>query len=382
MLLLLLTISCSAFADTHTDISSDLTLLRTTYLKAPEFWPKPLLDSGIEHNELGLLPLPVFPKTNPFSRAKVELGQRLFNDPLLSGSGQIACASCHDKDLGWADGRQTSFGHNRLRGTRNAPSIENAAYFTEFFWDGRADSLEAQALQPIINPIEMNTSIEQVLIKLKRDPSYVEAFNQVFYNTGITAANLAKAIATFERTIISRYSAFDRFLVARHYQGRQHQLLSAQLSDQALLGLHLFRTKARCLNCHSGPAMTDNKFHNLGLTYYGRELEDLGLYLTTGKAQDVGKFKTPSLRGVMNTKPWMHNGLFFSMRGVLNIYNRGGVPTVVDEQDPLSPVTSKHLQKLNLTLSEIEALEAFLEAITGFPANGPSVRVMSELEQQ
>lgn len=359
---------------------SDYKALRALYMQPAELWPKPELDQGIEHKELGLLPLPKFPKNNPLTKAKLELGERLFNDPILSSSGQIACASCHDKDLGWADGRESSFGHNRQKGTRNAPSIENTAFFTKFFWDGRANSLEQQALLPITNPIEMNSSITDAIQRLKQEPSYVEAFKLAFDDGAINELNLAKAIATFERTIISRLSKFDQFLIANNYQGKQRAALSAQMSDQALLGLHLFRTKARCLNCHNGPAMTDNQFHNLGLTYYKREFEDLGLYLTTQNPEDVGKFKTPSLRGVMNTKPWMHNGFFASMIGVLNIYNAGGARNKVDPNDPMSPVVSKHLKPLKLTTEEILALESFMTAVTAYPLLGPSHRVLATIK--
>ncbi|MBB1271071.1 cytochrome-c peroxidase [Shewanella sp. SR44-3] len=357
--------------------------LRQQYLKPAEYWPRPILDDGVEHRELGLLPLPIFPIDNPFSVAKVTLGEKLFHDPQLSSSGQIACASCHDRDLGWADGRESSFGHNRSKGKRNAPSIENVAYFSAFFWDGRATSLEQQALMPITDPNEMNQSIPKLIDKLQVDKEYVAGFSQAFSDTKITPERLAKAIATYERSIISPPSPFDSFLraISETSPQRRAQRASA-MSDEAIEGLHLFRTQGRCLNCHNGPQFTDGKFHNLGLTYYGREFEDLGRYLVTKKPEDVGKAKTPGLRGVMNTGPWMHNGFFSDMDGILNIYNAGGARQTYDENDPLAPTVSVHIKPLNLTFEQRKAIRAFLASITSFPAQGPYWRLFSEPESQ
>jgi cytochrome c peroxidase len=347
--------------------------LRQQYLKSPEHWPKPTLDDGVEHRELGLLPRPIFPIDNPFSPAKLTLGEKLFHDPRLSSSGQIACTSCHDRDLGWADGRESSFGHNRSKGKRNAPSIENVAYFSAFFWDGRATSLEQQALMPITDSNEMNQSIPNLVNRLQADKEYVAGFSQAFSDSKITPERIAKAIATYERSIISPPSPFDSFLraISEISPQRRSQLASA-MSDQAIEGLHLFRTQGRCLNCHNGPQFSDNQFHNLGLTYYGREFEDLGRYLVTNNPEDVGKVKTPGLRGVMNTGPWMHNGFFSDMDGIINIYNAGGARQAYDEKDPLAPTVSVHLKPLNLTFEQRKAIRAFLASITSFPAQGPN----------
>ena len=346
--------------------------LREQYSQPAHLWPKPTLDEGVEHVEIGLIPIPTFPQANPFSKEKVLLGEKLFHDPRLSRSGQIACASCHDRDLGWADGRAVSFGHDRLKGRRNAPSIENSAFWQTLFWDGRAASLEEQALMPILDPVEMNFSIEELEQRLNQNEAYKAEFKKVFNADKVKATDIAKALATYQRTIMSRSSDFDYFLQSSKQKNEKAKLsFSKKLSDQALLGLHLFRTKARCMNCHSGPLFSDNKFHNLGLTWYKRELEDLGRFKVTKQADHVGKFKTPSLRGVMNTKPWMHNGSFANMEGILNVYNAGGFKFTKDPNDEMSPVTSKLLKPLNLNYEEMKALEAFLHSITASPARGP-----------
>lgn len=357
-------VSFNAFAQ-----QPDLDQLRELYSKAPKYWPTAVVDPSVDFVELGLMPEVTYPADNPFSVEKAKLGHQLFNDGRLSRSGQIACASCHDPDLGWGDGRKKSFGHNRQVGKRNAPSIENAAFFEPLFWDGRALDLEQQALMPIVDPSEMHFTLVELEQRLSTDEDYKTKFKQVFGDDKITAKRIAMAIATFQRTLTSRRSDFDAFLLSRTEKnaGRK-QRYNHQLSDQALWGLHLFRTKAGCANCHHGPALTDNQFHNIGLTFYGRENEDLGRYLITGNPDDVGKFKTPGLRGVMNTKPWMHNGLFADMPGIIAIYNAGGVRFNKKPDDPLSPQTSKLLNMLGLSAEEEAALIAFLEALTAPPA--------------
>ncbi|WP_372759936.1 cytochrome-c peroxidase [Pseudoalteromonas sp.] len=353
----------------------DFSDLRKQYLKPQPQWPKAHLDADIEFAEITRLPAVTFPQDNPYSTAKMRLGEQLFNDPKLSRSGQVACASCHDRDLGWADGRKLSFGHDRLTGKRNAPSIENAAFWQSLFWDGRAQSLEQQSLMPVEDPVEMNFTLTELEARLNKNTDYQKKFRQVFASSPITAEQIAQALATYQRTIVSRNSAFDYFVKAGTTKDKKlQQQLQQKLSDQALWGLHLFRTKARCINCHSGALFSDNKFHNLGLTYYQREREDLGRYNVTKNPNDVGKFKTPSLRNVMNSKPWMHNGVFPSIAGILNIYNAGGFVFNKDPNDPLSPQTSKILQPLSLTAAEKHALRAFLQAISSAPATGPDAR--------
>ena len=351
----------------------DIDELRAVYSQPSELWPAAEIDENVQVREIGLLGEVTFPKDNPFTIEKLTLGEMLFHDGRLSRSEQTACASCHEPELGWSDGRKTSFGHNRQRGKRNAPIIENVAFGEHFFWDGRAETLEQQALMPIQDPVEMNFTLPELVARLKTIPEYQAAFKRAFDDGIINSNNIALALATYQRTIKSRRSEFDRFLLAsKQSSAHRKQIYLAAMSDKAILGLHLFRTKARCMNCHNGPTFSDNKFHNIGLTYYKRKLQDLGRYMYTGKVEDVGKFKTPSLRGIMNSKPWMHNGVFGDMSGLLNFYNAGGVQIKKDKNDPMSPVTSNLLKPLLLSAEELDALEAFMHAITAYPAVGPS----------
>jgi cytochrome c peroxidase len=334
------------------------TELRATYLKPHAEWPKPDLDPGVEHREIGLLPPVEFPADNPYSKPKAELGKALFFSPRLSSSGAIACASCHDPDLAWADGRTVAFGHDRQAGKRNTPSILFSAYTRKQFWDGRADSLEDQVKGPIVSENEMAASEEQVIKRIAEAPGLAQMFTDAFGDANVTMDRIADAVATFERTMVVGRSRFDVFLSGRN----QHAM-----SDSAVRGLHLFRTTARCMNCHNGPAFTDGQFHNLGLTYYRRKYEDLGRYEITKDPKDVGRFKTPSLRNVARTEPLMHNGLF-DLPGVLRAYNNGMAtnPPRTPEQraDPLYPVKSIHLRSLGLNSQDLEDLEEFLKTLS------------------
>jgi cytochrome c peroxidase len=291
----------------------------------------------------------------------VELGRQLFFDPRLSGSGQIACASCHDSQLGWGDGRDQALGHDRQRGPRNAMTLLNVGHFERLFWDGRADGLEGQALKPITNPVEMHNTLDAMLKTLNDIPAYRQEVEAIFGSENIEKHHVAQALAAFQRTIVSRTSRVDEFL-----KGDREAL-----SGQELRGLHLFRTKARCMNCHDGPLLSDRQFHNTGLHYYGRKYEDLGRYEVTGDPEDAGRFRTPSLRDIAVTGPWMHNGLFPTLEGIINMYDAGGVhpePDPDEVDDPLFPETSRLLQPLELTSAEKEALEAFLRALSEIPA--------------
>lgn len=323
-------------------------------------WPKPEVDSivytqGFE--DIGLLGKPEFPKDNPYTEEKAELGKVLFFDPRLSKSGQISCANCHDPELNWGDARRVSYGEGRQQGNRNAPSLMNIAYSKVFFWDGRASTLEDQASFPIQDTKEMNFHIDLATKRLNKIKGYKPYFKKAFGKEKLTQEEILKAIATFERTLISPKSKFDRFIEGD----------STQLTNRQVQGLHLFRTKARCINCHNTANFADNKFHNVGLTYYGRQYEDLGRYNVTGKAENVGEFKTQSLRGVSQNAPYMHNGLFPNLRGVLNIYNAGmPQPKRKENQlnDTLFPTTSKLIKKLDLSQSELIALEDFIMSLS------------------
>lgn len=330
--------------------------LREAYAKPPAEWPAATVDEGVEFAEIGLLPPVEHPERNPYTKEKAELGKQLFFDPRLSGSMQIACASCHDPDLAWADGRTAAFGHDRQIGTRNTPSIMNSAYATSMFWDGRVSSLESQARMPVVNEIEMHASPDAVAARVNQIAGYRQKFKEVFGVDEVTFDEIAKAIACFERTVVGGRSRFDAFLKGNH----------DALSDSAVRGLHLFRTTARCINCHSGPNFSDNQFHNIGLTYYGRKFEDLGRYVATKKPEDVGKFRTPTLRNVSRTAPYMHNG-FFELDGLLNLYNAGG-PNVqpkddAERADPMFPVKSHLIKPLGLNKQDLADLTAFIESL-------------------
>jgi cytochrome c peroxidase len=329
--------------------------LRRLYSTAPEVWPAAVVDSSVTPVELGLLPEMPFPADNPYTPEKAELGKLLFFDPRLSGSGQIACATCHDPELGWGDNRSTSFGHDRQPLRRNAPSLLNVGHAKTLFWDGRAESLEAQALAVLVNRDEMRGDPEAIERAVEGVPEYRQRFQRVFGDAEVGFDEIAKALATYERTIVGDRSPFDAFL-----KGRQQAM-----SDSALIGLHLFRTQAGCMNCHHGPAFTDDAFHEMGLSNYGRRTEDLGRYKVSRDPADVGRFKTPSLRSVTSTKPYMHNGLF-PLLGVLSMYNAGMPtrrPTPAQREDPMFPRKSPLLKPLFLNDQDIDDLVAFLESL-------------------
>lgn len=326
--------------------------LRKLYAGDLSTWPQPQVDAGVDWKEMAQLPPVEHPADNPFSKHKAELGRLLFFDPRLSESGQIACASCHDPDLGWGDGRTTSFGHSRKLLTRNAPTIRNAAYMPMLFWDGRASSLEDQAQKVLLNPDEMRSSEELAKSLVESEESYRQLYQQSFATDEYSMADVAKAIACFERTIVGGQSRFDAFLKGKH----------DVFADAELIGLDLFRREARCLNCHHGPLLSDGKLHDIGLSNFGRRFEDLGRYRVTNDPKDVGKFRTPSLRNVTKTGPWMHNGLF-ELPVALTLYN-AGMPNVRAKQNqtrdvPL-PLKSPHIKPLGLNRQDLADLLAFL----------------------
>lgn len=336
----------------------DVAVLRNAYAQNPDLWPAPQVDSGIIYHEIAIMHKGFSKEQRDSLKHIIKLGRILFHDPRLSGSNQISCGSCHVPDLNWTDGRGFAKGHDHQVVTRNTPTIEHISNNGVYFWDGRAATLEAQVPHSISNPLEMHQDLKTLPKKLTKIKGYLPLFDSAFGTKKINIDLISSAIATYERSIVARKSDFDLFMEGKH----------DKMSDDAIRGMHLFRTKARCVNCHNGPAFTDNQFHNVGLTYYQREkYEDLGRYAITQKNEDVGKFKTPTLRNVMYTSPWFHNGLFGEIDGVLNMYN-AGMPDVKRKpeqmDDPKFPVKSKHLQELKLTKEEKEYLKAFLWAIS------------------
>lgn len=316
-----------------------------------------MVDKGVQWKELGLLPGIEHPKANPHSAEKEELGKQLFFDPRLSGSGQLACASCHDPDLGWTDGRSMAFGDSRKELKRNSLSIFNSAHQQSLFWDGRADSLESQAKDVLCNPHEMRSTEAHLTETLSAIPEYATQFEKAFGAQEVTLNRVAQALACFERSLVGGRSRFDAFL-----RGNKRAL-----SDQAIAGLHLFRTDGRCINCHHGPNFSDGKFHNLGLSYYGRKIQDSGRYEATKNNEDQGRFRTPSLRNVLETRPYMHNGQF-DLDQILTLYNNG-IPTLMPQDaskdDPLAPKEkSPHIRQLGLNDVDLEDLKAFLQSLS------------------
>lgn len=351
--------SCKESKDEYLDISE----LRTLYSQSDtNKWPTPHLDTLIDtttFEDIGLLPEITYPKNNPYNKAKEDLGKFLFFDARLSKTGQIACASCHHPELTWTDNITRSVGHNRQENRRNSMTIKNVAFAKTLFWDGRAKSLEHQASFPISDSREMNTHIDLAVQNIKNIQGYAIWFQKAFGTKEVSADRIFKAIATYERRQISRNTKFDRFI-----KGKKDVF-----TDQEVLGMHLFRTKARCINCHNTPYFSDNKFHNDGQTLFGTKDEDFGKYNHTKHKEDLGKFKTPTLREVAKTGPWMHHGHFPSLLDVVEFYNLGN-PAPIQKRylgtprDSLIPTTSPILQRLHLTKEEQQALIAFLKTLS------------------
>ena len=329
--------------------------IQEAYRQPLSQWPPFEVDESVNAKEV--VPLPRIPHVEWHTPESESLGKQLFFDPRLSGSGQIACASCHDPSLGWSDGRRSSFGHDRTHGSRNSMTLLNVVFFDRLFWDGRAEGLLDLMLQPIQSPAEMNSSVEQVIARVEAVDAYRKRFLEVYDASEITGPHIEMALASFVRSIVSSRSRFDRFA------GGEYDALT----DSQIHGLHLFRTKARCMNCHHGPQFSDGEFHHTGLSYFGRRFEDLGKFDATGKKEDRGKFKTPSLRDLMHTGPWMHNGLFTDFTGILRMYNHGVTFDSRVQRRPGAPRLSPLIQPLGLTKSEISALEDFLKSLSRIP---------------
>lgn len=295
----------------------------------------------------GLLgPMPI-PADNPQSPAKIALGRQLYFDKRLSSDSTISCASCHDPSHYWADTTAVSKGVAHKLGKRNSPTILNAGYSVPQFWDGRAIHLEKQAVGPVSNPLEMDLPMPKLLARLNAIPGYRKQFRAVF-GTDATADNVAKAIASFERTIANGNSPYDAYL-----RGNKKAM-----SPAALRGMALFNGKARCISCHSGPYFSDSEYHNLGIGYINGKYSDVGRYDVTKRKQDMGAFKTPTLRNVAMTPPYMHDGSLPTLMAVIDAYDRGGVR---------NPNLDHSIAPLGLTSAQKVDLAAFLKALTGKP---------------
>jgi len=289
----------------------------------------------------------VIPADNPLTAEKVELGRTLFFDKRLSADNTIACASCHLATNAFTDGKPVSTGIRGQKGGRSAPASFNRVFSNAQFWDGRAPTLEAQSVGPFTNPIEHGFANYDVMnAKMMKIAGYRELFKQVFGDENITTERVGKAIASFQRTVLSGNSPADKF-----DQGQE----AGAIPEAAQKGLTLFRDKARCTKCHSGFNFTDEKFHNLGIGWDDNKV-DLGRYMVTKNAEELGAFKTPTLREISRSAPYMHDGRFKTLEEVVNFYNKGGVKN--PHQDPL-------ILPLELTDQEKSDLVAFLRTLNG-----------------
>lgn len=310
----------------------------------PPDLPKDTLPAKLALDEvpLGLDPRPL-PKASPLTEPRVALGRRLFFDPILSADNTVACASCHQPAHGFAGIEARPRGIRGQRGARRAPSLFNRAYGTAFFWDGRETTLEGQALRPIEDPTEMGSTVASALDRLRGNPTYNSQFDAAFAD-GVTAANLGRALASFERVLLRGDSAVDRF---------RRKGDTKALTAQERQGLWLYESKGRCWRCHAGANFTDEAYHNTGVSW-GKEPADLGRFAVTKKETDRGRFKTPTLRGVALTGPYMHDGSLPSLEEVVEFYNRGGGAN--PNRDPI-------LEPLHLSREEVQNLVAFLKAL-------------------
>jgi len=327
---------------------------------------------------LGPLPSVPAPRDNPMSDAKVALGKLLFFDPRLSGDVSTSCAACHDPKLGWGTDQPISRGYPGAEHWRNSQTVLNSAHYAKLFWAGEVTSLESQAAAAATGNVAGNGDPIMMEERLRQVPEYVKRFNEVFGVDRPTIAMAWMAIAAFGRTVVSKAEnvSFDRYA-----KGNQ-----SALSPEAKRGLALFHAKAGCIQCHNGPLASDDSYHNLGvppnpifessplyqitLRYqhvirgvpeqvYRTADRDLGLYYTTKRDEDRGKFRTPSLRELKYTAPYMHNGVFGSLEEVIEFYNRGG-----GEDSNKSPL----VKPLGLVEQEKMDLKIFLESLS---SDGP-----------
>ena len=306
------------------------------------------------------LPLPLglqagsayIPEKNPLTQAKIDLGRLLYFDKRLSTDDTVSCATCHDPAHGFAEPRKTSQGVGAKVGARNAPTVINRLFSADQFWDGRAADLEEQSKGPIVNPIEMATRSHGACEdKLRGVPGYAPLFTKAFGSTAVTIDRIAQAIASYERTVVSGDSPYDR------YQAGER----TALSPAAVAGMTVFNGKGNCVTCHAGFNFTDESYHNLGVGMTAKK-PDLGRAVVTKAKADTGAFKTPTLREIARTAPYMHDGSEATLADVVAFYDRGGNK---------NRYLAKEMRPLGLSTEEKANLVAFLQALTGrVPAAG------------
>lgn len=272
--------------------------------------------------------LPV-PEENPLTREKIELGRRLFNDRRLSRDGSVACATCHNPNRAFSSPVPSAIGVGGRQGRRNAPALINRGYGRTFFWDGRIASLEEQVLKPIQDPNEMDLTLEEASARVRLD-----------------VPTLSRALASYVRSILSGDSPYDRFVNG----GR------SALSPEQQRGLQVFRGKGNCTACHVGPSFTDEQFHNTGVAWRGGRLADEGRFAISANPRDHGAFKTPTLREIARTAPYMHDGSIARLEDVIEFYSEGG---------RANPYVDSEIRPRNFTPAEKRALLSFLQSLNG-----------------
>jgi cytochrome c peroxidase len=285
------------------------------------------------------------PADNPLTPAKIALGRRLFQDRRLSRDGTLSCAACHDPSRAFASSGLVESRTDGSGGHRNVPTLVNRVYGTTFFWDGRAATIEQQVVQPLLNPREMGMTPESVVAIVRRDGSYRRQFAAVF-NRDPELNDIARALATYVRTIRSGNSRYDRFRTGA----------TAALTAQEQRGMRVFFGRGNCWSCHAGSNLTDERFHNTGVAYRDGHLLDPGRFVVTQRPADRGAFKTPTLREVARTAPYMHDGSLATLEGVVEHYDRGG---------NANPSLDSILRPIGLSPDDKRALVAFLRALSG-----------------
>ncbi len=299
------------------------------------------LPLGLERESL------VIPDDNPLTRGKIELGKILFFDKRLSANNTIACASCHMPTLAFTDGQPVSTGIHRQQGGRSAPAAINRVFSSAQFWDGRAATLEEQSVGPFVNLVEHGfANHDELVAKVQDIAGYRPFFEQAFGPSPITVERIGKAIASFQRTLLSGNSAYDQFGL-----GGNEMALSATAQN----GFRIFVGKGQCLRCHFGFNFTDERFHNLGVDWDTDHI-DVGRYAVTKNPKDLGAFKTPTLREIARTAPYMHNGRFATLRQVVDFYDQGGIS---------NPHLDPAIKPLNLAEQEKDELVEFLHSLNG-----------------
>lgn len=314
--------------------------------KETDHFPNKVDNSGKNKYSLAIpsgFPEPEIPEDNPVTEAKIKLGKKLFFEKRLSETNQVSCGSCHLPNLAFSDGKKVSDGVHGRKGVRNSPTVVNSAWLPRLMWDGGPRSLEAQVALPFDNPDELNLNIVEASNKIAGDKEYIDLFIEAF-NTKPGPIEIAKALATYQRSLISGNSRFDQY----KYQGKKWAL-----TEQEQFGFELFMSeKFQCGSCHKPPLFTNNEFLNNGIYQLG---DDSGRYRVTLHKPDLGKFKVPTLRNIEFTSPYMHDGRFVTLEQVVGHYKSGG-NNYRTQDDRIKPI--------QITQQEQEALIAFLKSLT------------------